>query len=118
MDPKVSLADLLPGLVQAANLRHRVLAMNVANVNTPGYKHRDVEFEDALERRLRQGGGPAGEIRPKVVEGGGGAVRADGNDVDIDREMGRLTKNALLHALYHQLQAGNMARMRSALTGR
>jgi flagellar basal-body rod protein FlgB len=114
-----SLSDLLPRLVEATNLRHRVLAMNIANVNTPGFHRLDVDFEGSLQKQMSQGGsGQHTPVQPRVVEGGGGLTRADGNNVDIDREMGRLTKNALLHNLYSQLQSGNMARMRSALTGR
>jgi flagellar basal-body rod protein FlgB len=117
MDATPSLSDLLPHLVEATNLRHRVLAMNIANINTPGYRRLDVDFEGSLQKQLSEGG-RAAEMQPRVVEGGGGLARADGNNVDIDREMGRLTKNALLHSLYSQLQAGNMARMRTAITGR
>jgi flagellar basal-body rod protein FlgB len=118
MNATGSLSDILPGLVQATNLRLKVLAMNVANVNTPAYHCMEVDFEGSLERQLRQGGGRVADVRPRVVEGGGGTPRADGNNVDIDREMSRLTKNALLHSLYSQLQASSMSRMRSALTGR
>ncbi len=85
MDGTPSLSDILPRLVEATNLRHRVLAMNVANVNTPGFKRLDVQFEGELERHLREGGGKPADVRPRVVEGGGGAPRADGNNVDIDR---------------------------------
>jgi flagellar basal-body rod protein FlgB len=118
MDATPSLSDMLPHLVEATNLRHRVLAMNIANVNTPGFQRLDVDFEGSLERQMRYGSEAANGVKPRVVEGGGGVPRADGNNVDIDREMGRLTKNALLHALYSQLQSGNMARMRSAIIGR
>jgi flagellar basal-body rod protein FlgB len=119
MDTTLSLTDLLPRLVEATNLRLKVLAMNVANVNTPGYQRLDVDFESSIQRQLQStSSGSATPLKPRVVEGGGGVPRADGNNVDIDREMNVLTKNALLHSLYSQLQAGNMARMRSALTGR
>jgi flagellar basal-body rod protein FlgB len=118
MDTTLSLTDLLPRLVEATNLRHRVLAMNIANVNTPGYHRLDVEFEGSLQKQMSQSSGQSSEAQPRVVEGGGGLTRADGNNVDIDREMGRLTKNALLHSFYSQLQSGNMARMRNAIIGR
>jgi flagellar basal-body rod protein FlgB len=119
MNGTISLSDILPKLVAATNLRHKVLAMNVANVNTPGYQRLDVEFEDSLEKQMHEGSsGSSAVVKPRVIEGGGSVARADGNNVDIDVEMGRLTKNALLHSLYAQLQSGDMARMRSAITGR
>jgi flagellar basal-body rod protein FlgB len=118
MDTTLSLTDVLPRFMEATNLRHRVLAMNIANVNTPGYHRLDVDFEGSLAKQLSSGSGRPADVRPRVVEGGGSVPRADGNNVDIDREMMRLNKNALLHTLFSQLQSGNMARMRSALTGR
>lgn len=118
MDATTSLSDILPRLVEATSLRQRVLAMNIANVNTPGYQHMEVDFEGPLDRLLRRGGARAAELRPSVVEGGGAVPRADGNNVDIDAEMVRLTKNALLHTLYAQVQASSMSTMRSAITGR
>jgi flagellar basal-body rod protein FlgB len=118
MDATTALSDVLPRLVEATTLRQRVIAMNVANVNTPGYRHLEVEFEGSLDQQLRRDDGRAAGLRPRVAEGGGGVARADGNNVDIEAEMVRLTKNALLHTLYAQLQSGNMARMRSAITGR
>jgi flagellar basal-body rod protein FlgB len=118
MDNTPSLTELLPRFMEATNLRHRVLAMNIANINTPGFRRLDVDFESSLIRQMESGSGRPADIRPRVVEGGGGTPRADGNNVDIDREMGRLNKNALLHSLFSQLQSGDMARMRSALTGR
>ena len=52
------------------------------------------------------------------IEAAGGSERLDGNNVDIDVEMGRLGKNALLHNLYTQILANRLAVMRSAIAGR
>ncbi|HLN29948.1 MAG TPA: flagellar basal body rod protein FlgB [Gemmataceae bacterium] len=119
MDVQASQLQVLSKLLDVANLRHRVIAQNIANVNTPGYHRLGVSFEEAFTKKL--GTAPAQElsaIEPKVLETGGGAPRADGNDVDMDAEMGRLTKNALLHNMFTQILAGNVATMRSAITGR
>ena len=57
-------------------------------------------------------------LKPKVVEATGGTERADGNNVDIDAEMGNLNKNTLLFNAYAQILANKIAVMRSAITGR
>src|SRR5262245_35188310 len=92
---------LLAKLLDAVALRHRAIAQNVANVNTPGYRRLDVSFEDALAQELRtHPESQATTLKPNVIEQGGGPERADGNNVDIDAEMGRLSKNALLYNAY------------------
>jgi flagellar basal-body rod protein FlgB len=102
-----------------ARLRTEVIAHNVANVNTPGHQCLQVQFEDALARALDRGDAMrAAQLTPQVVEGGGGTLRADGNNVDIDLELGRLQKNSLLAELYTQLMSVRMAQYRSAIQGR
>ena len=110
---------MLSQLLDASVLRHQVLAQNVANVNTPGYRRLDVSFADALRRQLGGQTIPGQTVRPaEVIASAGGPERADGNNVDIDVEVGRLSKNALLHGAYIQILANKIAMMRSAITGR
>ncbi len=112
-------SDLLARCLDTATLRHRVIANNLANVNTPGFHRQEVAFEDAFARALqRQGEARAAEVRPSVVESKGGIARQDGNNVDIDRELGDLNKNALLFNAFSQFLLGQIASMRSAITGR
>jgi flagellar basal-body rod protein FlgB len=116
-----SQSDVLARLMDVASLRHKVIANNVANVNTPGYRERDVTFEDALRRQLDRGV-PAAvateRVLPKIAEGAGGAERTDGNNVDIDQEMSALTKNTLLYRVFAQVLTAQIGQMRSAITGR
>ena len=110
--------DLLAHLLDAASLRHQVVAQNMANVNTPGYHALDVSFEDAFAQRLAEGGETAATgVAGKVVERKGGAEGADGNNVDIDDELSRLQKNALVYNAYAQILATKIAEMRSAISG-
>ena len=111
--------DLLGKLLDVGSLRQRVIAQNVANVNTPGYHRQEVNFEDEFSRVLARGN-PASAINltPKVAAAGGGPERADGNNVDIDAEIGRMTKNALLMNAYTQILASKIAAQRAAITGR
>ena len=108
---------LLSRLLDVTALRHRVIAQNVANVNTPGYRRMEVAFDDALAQQLDPAAA-AEPPAPRVVELPGGATREDGNNVDIDAEMGSLNKNSLLYNAYAQILASKIAAMRSAITGR
>jgi flagellar basal-body rod protein FlgB len=113
-----SQVDLLAKLLDVAGTRHRVIAQNVANANTPNYRQLDVSFEDAFARQLGHGADAAAlAVAPKVVEAVGGRERMDGNNVDIDAEMGRLNKNALLYNAYVQILANQLGMMRSAISG-
>jgi len=89
---------VLRGLGEALSLygaRHGVLTENLANVETPGYRARDLEFSDALRRAFdptRADGDAAAE--PEVVVDRRAPVKPDGNSVDVDLEMARLSDNA------------------------
>lgn len=82
----------------ATGKRHEVLSNNLANVNTPGYKRLDVNFEGQLQqavdaiRRGEDSSALAG-LKPTVQTDAGVTVRADGNSVDVDQEMAFLAEN-------------------------
>jgi flagellar basal-body rod protein FlgB len=110
---------LLAKLLDVTHARHEVIARNVANVNTPGYRRQDVQFEQAFAKALTSGpSGAALAVQPKIVLAAGGVERRDGNNVDIDWEMGQLAKNSLLYKVYAQVLAVQLAQMRSAVSGR
>ena len=85
------------------SIRHSLIAGNIANVDTPGYKAVDLDFESELrvsiERRRsletgRQGGTLRYEqvLKPRVVEVRNARPRLDGNTVNVDEEMGKLAR--------------------------
>jgi flagellar basal-body rod protein FlgB len=78
-----------------AGMRQATLAGNVANANTPGYQRRDVDFHTALNAAMDAGSSAVERVAfsPETVRGG--AVRADGNSVDIDVESATMARNAL-----------------------
>jgi len=112
----VSGLGVLAQMLNAAALRHRVIAQNVANVNTPGYRRREVAFEDDLAKALASSG-PTAHVKPQVIVVDG-PERVDGNTVDIDREMGDLGKNALLYQAAAQIVSSRVASLRAAISGR
>jgi flagellar basal-body rod protein FlgB len=111
--------DVLARLLDVADLRQRVIAQNVANVNTPGYLRMQVDFEDAFQKALKSADGKALQVEPKVVEGEGSLQpRVDGNNVDMDLEMAQLAKNTLMYQTFSQLLAHRVSVTRSAITSR
>lgn len=111
--------DVLGRLLDVADLRHRVIAQNVANVNTPGYRRLRVDFEDAFEKALKRPDGQMLQVEPKVVEAEGSLQpRVDGNNVDIDLEMAQLVKNTLLYQTIAQILAHQIGVTRTAITSR
>ena len=117
MNVKPSQFDMLASLVNASALRHRVLSNNVANVNTPGYRRSDVSFEEQLAKELKRSGQVnLKRVRPEVLTDNESPSRVDGNNVDIDQEMGRISKNSLLHDTYLQIMASKSGAMRRAIS--
>lgn len=109
--------DIMRQMMSAAHLRHEVISNNLANVNTPGFHRQDVEFEDQLAEMIRTGDPGALSLDARVFEEEGLPERADGNNVDVDREIGQLSKNALLYQTWTQILASKVATMRSAIGG-
>ena len=91
----------------AAGKRQEVLANNLANVNTPGYKRLDVDFDGILAKAVdaaRIGDRSALDaLRPTVTQDHSVAVRADGNSVDVDQEMAFLAENNIRYNALVQL---------------
>src|SRR5690349_2838173 len=77
------------------SLRQRVVSENIANVDTPGYQTRDIDFASEFRRALTQGeADPASETVP-VHTLRGLEQRPDGNNVSIDRESLLMAQNQL-----------------------
>jgi len=109
--------SVIQGLSQALDLyeaRHKILTENVANAETPGYRARDVDFGSALRQAFEAGTTNAGEQAEPVVDARA-TVKIDGNSVDIDSEMARLSQNALKIVALSQILAKKYAGLRAVI---
>lgn len=111
--------------------RQNVVASNLANIKTPGYKARRVEFEDKLQSALsidgkgtmtrtdnnhmpaafdprRFGSNFFKSIEPRVYQGE--------DAVDLDKEMSIMAKNTLMYNALSQIQHKNFEGLKSAIT--
>jgi flagellar basal-body rod protein FlgB len=85
---QVALERALSGAAQ----RQQLLANNLANADTPGFKRTDLDFHSQLASALAAGR-PDTAFTPQTDTTS--SMQADGNNVDIDTEMAKLSQNAL-----------------------
>ena len=86
--------------------RQKIVASNIANADTPGYKTLDLDF---------QGEFATATGAPRASEVGGLPVKNDGNDVNLDREARLLAENALRFNLASNLLRGDLQMIKEAI---
>ena len=80
--------DRLEGAMTFHRERQSVLAGNLANLDTPGYKTREANFASALDGEL------SASTAPETTEVAGLPAKRDGNNVQLDRELLSLNRAA------------------------
>ena len=86
--------------------RHNVLSSNIAHVDTPGYKPKDVARVDASGADAGSGSGvdEVGRVFTDATAGGG----ADGNYVSLEREAGKLATNQIRYDIVSVLVSSEL----------
>ncbi len=72
--------------------RQKLVASNISNIDTPGYKSKDIDFQSEFQALIS---GTAAAPPPHVIDTPGLVVKSDGNNVSLDRETRLLSENAL-----------------------
>lgn len=104
MAKTTNIVDLLEAGIKAGHLRHNTFASNVANLETPGYRRIDVKFEELLAKALDSPGAVnLAEIEPQIHRPKQTPVKANGNDVSLEIEIGNMVKNSLRYKAYVKL---------------
>jgi flagellar basal-body rod protein FlgB len=109
-------------MMDATVLRHQALAANIANAETPGYKRVDVSanFSAQLQSAIERGGTEElRTVQPQIVEDiAAKAVRPDGNNVEIEKELLSLGKNSSEFNFLAQVVSTDIRNLRMAITGK
>lgn len=107
-------------LLDAAALRQDALASNLANVETPGYKRVDLDkaFETQLNQAVKQKDiEHLQTLQPKLSQDiTAAAVRADGNNVAMDRELMEINRNAVEYQFLTQYLSSNLMAIKNAIS--
>ena len=97
--------------------RQEVIASNIANADTPGYRTLDVapphERQPGFSQIFRES--LSRDTTARAEEAPGLTVRNDGNNVSIDREARLLSENTLKFNLAAQMLRGEIKSIRSAI---
>jgi len=102
--------------------RHTVLAGNVANLDTPGFRPMDLHRAPANSPNLalattqagHLGGGGAGAGYVTSFDDGGALVSPDGNAVSLERELAKIDANRTRYATTSELTSRRLAMLRYA----
>lgn len=126
-------SDHVPLLMSKAldfqSQRHLLVSSNISNLDTPGYKAKDIDFKGALREALGGDGpgvarthpghiGPGKDtlysLQPEVFEEADPA-RSNGNNVNVDKEMTKLAENQIAYSATVQLMTKRVSTIRSAI---
>lgn len=117
--PSMTLFDTtqiaLERAMSGATLRHSVLASNLANANTPGYRPMDVDFHSALQEALQFGSRAVEAVQIAPARSSDAVMRADGNGVDVDVTSAHLAENGLELSAVTQVAGARLDILRYAM---
>ncbi len=124
--------DIQKKALDASWLRQQLIANNIANVNTPGYKRSDIDFESMLvdylgakntdltrtnSRHFNNNGLINGTLKPIIKKDRSTSYRLDGNNVNVDTEMAANASNQIKYnAMIKQIN-GQFVRLKTAIKG-
>ncbi len=122
--------------IDTTTLRQKVIANNLANVETPHYKRNEVRFEDAFKMALEKNPtripgwrtdarhmpiNPKTDLHdvvPEIWRQNDTLSRADDNNVDLDVEMAQLAKNQLLYDAVMERMSATFKGLNKAISSR
>ena len=108
-------------LLDASALRHKALASNLANLETPGYRRVELSrfFEEQLISHVERGEFERiSQLKPTLSEDpNSSAVRPDGNNVELDNELVEIGRNSLEHEVLTRFLSGSLNLLKKAITG-
>jgi flagellar basal-body rod protein FlgB len=103
-----SLSNNLERYMDLLAARQKVVASNIANADTPGYKTKDVNFQAEFQSALSTVDPPSSEVS-------GLTVKNDGNNVSLDREARLLSENAMRFNAASNLLRGHLRIIKEAI---
>jgi flagellar basal-body rod protein FlgB len=92
------------------SIRQKLVASNIANADTPGYKTQDIDFQFEYETLARGG-------QPQIIQTPGLPEKPDGNNVNLDQQARLLAENQMRFNLASVLVKGELKTVQEAIQG-
>ena len=102
------LSETLGHYMDLLSARQKLVASNIANADTPGYRTQDIDFQSEFRSAMRG-------ASPQTFAVAGLQVRNDGNNVSLDREARLLAENGMRFNLASNLLRSRMQRIKEAI---
>ncbi len=125
--------SLLEKSLNLRSLQHRVLASNIANMDTPNYKAVELAVEKEMKKKSDDAPGiqlvrtrpnhipprqnSANHVNLQTARPPKFSLRGDGNTVDLDRTMGKLAENTILYKTAAQIISKKFNGLKNAIKG-
>lgn len=118
---------VLEQMLQFTAARHKVLAENIANIDTPNYRQKDLSverFQQVMQERLdKRESSPVGsvtfdDINGELTNPNDGILFHDGNNRSTEQLMSEFAKNALMHNMAVEMLRKQYSMMEMALKER
>lgn len=106
-------------LMDAAVVRHEIVASNLANLETPGFKRSSLpkDFDAVFRAALNEGKLSGLSMPTAVVDLESPAQRKDGNNVVMQDELMAMNKNAAEYEALSEFVSGTIKTLRMAVVG-
>lgn len=112
---------VLEKMLDVAAFRQKVLASNIANADTPGYKAKDISFQKELDRAIEDSKLKAQSSKTEqsyeIYETVTTMPNRDGNTVNLDIEMAKVAENTLIYNAATQLMTMKMRMIKDVIKG-
>lgn len=102
----------LQTMLRGLSARQQAIADNIANVETPGYTAKVVDFETSLREALASGEAP--DVTPQTLRSNDPAL-PNGNNVQIDKEMVSMQETNLRYELAINAMSSKFAVLRTSI---
>jgi flagellar basal-body rod protein FlgB len=104
--------NLMERFLDVTVARQSLITSNISNMDTPGYRTKDMDFQREMQRVMESSGS---HITPKAGEVQGLMERPDGNNVNMDREGMLLAQTQLQFHMGVQIVKDQLHRVQMAL---
>ena len=120
--------NAIEGYMDRLSQRQKIVSSNLANIDTPGYRTKEITFHAAIDELLTEPS--VGKLRltrerhidaenfeppSKVFEPKGLLERADRNNVDIDKEMMKISETSIGYSMMTQMLRGKYHKLTNSI---